>query len=315
MRKILLAVFLITAIFVSATDYFFGLGFQGLVNVNHTDGEWRISIVPVTSLSSGGVESGGFVFNVLRDRGFALVSRLSLKPVTHVHTFHCEAIDVNAKTLEVFVADGTHGLKIYKFYGPRLYKLVQTLPVKGWVNSLAYHENSILAGTEVDGLFLFKRGPEGFEEIQRLFPSGIDRVEAGITVRAIAASGERFFVAAGSEGALVLEFSDGLLRVTGKLTTNYALDVAVGDKYIAVVEPQEKAVSFFDVLDLKPVASLYFDVSPVQAVIAKDWEDGKDYLLCRFNDSVSIIEMGAFQEIFSMKGAFFGIVKPVYGID
>ncbi|HQN28623.1 MAG TPA: P-loop NTPase, partial [Mesotoga sp.] len=133
MRKILLAVFLITAIFVSATDYFFGLGFQGLVNVNHTDGEWRISIVPVTSLSSGGVESGGFVFNVLRDRGFALVSRLSLKLVTHVHTFHCEAIDVNAKTLEVFVADGTHGLKIYKFYGPRLYKLVQTLPVTGAV--------------------------------------------------------------------------------------------------------------------------------------------------------------------------------------
>jgi hypothetical protein len=315
MRKILLFVFLINTIFVLATDYFFGLGFQGRVNVNHTNGEWRISIVPVTSLSSGGIESGGLVFNVLRDRGFVLVSRLSLKPVTHVSTFHCEAIDVNTKTLEVFVADGTHGLKIYKFFGSHLYKLVQTLSVKGWVNSLAYHDNFILAGTEVDGLFLFKRNPEGFEEVQRLFPSGIDRMEGGITVHAIAASGERFFVAAGSEGTLVLEFSDGLLRVTGKLTTNYALDVAVGDKYIAVVEPQEKAVSFFDVLDLKPVASLYFDVSPVQAVIAKDWEDGKDYLLCRFNDSVSIIEVGAFQELFSMKGAFFGIVKPVYGID
>ncbi|HNS35916.1 MAG TPA: hypothetical protein PKI70_07370 [Mesotoga sp.] len=68
----LLAIIIISSCLCSTTFYF-GMGFGGLVEVSLNDYEWKVRILPVPSLSSGGVFAGGLIFNVLRDRGFAVL--------------------------------------------------------------------------------------------------------------------------------------------------------------------------------------------------------------------------------------------------
>jgi hypothetical protein len=315
MRKTILGLFLVFAIIVTASEYFFGMGFQGMVYVRVMEKEFQVGLIQVSSLSSGGIDSGGLIFNVLRDRGFAVISRASLTQVNLVETFHCEAIEVNPERGEVFVADGTNGVKIFRFFGPNFYRQIQTLQIKGWTNSLAYRDGFLLVGTEIDGIFVFAREADGFQSIQRLYPSGIDKLEGVVTVHSIAATPERFYVAAGRQGVIALEVVEGLLEEIEIIPSKYALDVDISGNTMVVAEPVDNRITLYDTRSLERIGSIELGIQPIEVMITRDWDDNKDYVICRFGDGVSIFETDTFQELFSLKGAFFGIVKPVYGVD
>jgi len=316
MRKTIpLIIVLFAAVILCANAFHFGFGFNGLLEISVEDQEWRVRIIPVTSLSSGGVVAGGLVFNVLRDRGFAILS--VLQPENHriVDTFHCEAIDVNIERLEVFVADGTHGLEIFKFFGPNFYKHIQTIPMKGWISSVSYIDDYVFAGSELDGLFVVRRGEKGFELVDHILPRLINDIERGITVNAIAGSKHSFYVAAGDRGVLVFE-KDGLtLRQKSELPVSYAMDVAVLDGEVFVADSRESKIKIFSEADNVLKESFSTDRTLREVVPVNDWQHNRKLLLCRFDDSISVFGRDDFRELFSLKGAFFGIVEPRYLFD
>lgn len=316
MRKTFpLIIVLFAAVILCANAFHFGYGFNGLLEISIEDQEWRVKIIPVTSLSSGGVYAGGLVFNVLRDKGFAIVSIPEPENHSMVDTFHCEAIDVNIERLEVFVADGTHGLEIFKFFGPNFYKHIQTIPMKGWISSVSCIDDYVLAGSELDGLFVLRRGEKGYELVEHILPRYIDDIERGITVNAISASKYSFYVAAGDRGVLVFE-KDGLtLRHKAEIPVSYAMDVAVLDGEVFVADSRESKIIIFSEEANVLEESFRTDRTPREVVPVNDWKHNRKLILCRFDDSISIFSRDDFQELFSLKGTFFGIVEPRYLLD
>ncbi|HDP76700.1 MAG TPA: hypothetical protein ENN47_00645 [Mesotoga infera] len=313
MRKAIpLIIVLFAAAFLCASAFHFGYGFNGLLEVSVEDQEWRVRIIPVTSLSSGGVAAGGIVFNVLGDKGFAILSALQPENYRIVDTFHCEAIDVNIERLEVFVADGTHGLEIFKFFGLNFYKHVQTIPMKGWISTVSYIDDYVFAGSELDGLFIVRRGENGFELVDHILPRYINDIETGITVNAISASQYSFYVAAGDRGVLVFEKDGFTLRQKSEIPVSYAMDVAVLDGEVFVADSRERKIKIFCEADCILKESYSTDSTPRELVPVNDWQHNRKMILCRFDDSISVFSRDNFQELFSLRGTFFGIVEPRY---
>ncbi|WP_214078393.1 hypothetical protein [Mesotoga sp.] len=307
----LLAIIIISSCLCSTTFYF-GMGFGGLVEVSLNYYEWKVRILPVPSLSSGGVFAGGLIFNVLRDRGFAVLPANQQEKLSVVDTFHCEAIDVDVERLEVFVADGTLGLKVFKFYGPLFYRHVQTIPLKGWTNSVSYCNDYVLVGSELDGLFVVRRGDSGFELIDQIHPRYINDLESGLTINAVAVSKGAFYVAAANKGVLIFEIGTFGLEERQGIPVGYAMDVAVLDGEVFVVDSLGSRILIYDESDHTLKENLEVERPLRELVPIFDWWQGRKLLLCRFDDSVSVIDKETFQEVFSLKGSFFGIIEPRY---
>ncbi|MBN2219684.1 MAG: hypothetical protein JW697_05355 [Kosmotogaceae bacterium] len=298
-----------------AAAFFLGFGFNGLVEVNVGSQKWSVGIVPVTSLSSGGIIAGQLIFNVLRDRGFAVIPVLQPDIYRVIDTFHCEAVDVNIERLEVFVADGTHGIEVFKFYGSSFYKHIQTIPLKGWINSVVYMHDYLLAGSELDGLFVIRRGESGFELMDQISPRYVNDLEEGVTVNAIAAWGGSFYVAAGERGVMVFEIDDSALIKKPEIKVVYAMDVSVSNGDLIVADSREEEILVFDTddLSLKERHAVNGKLREVMPVV--DWQNHRNLLVCLFNDSVAVIDRNTSQEIFSLEGSFFGLVEPRYFLD
>jgi hypothetical protein len=314
-RVILLGIVFFFSSISLASGFYIGSGFNGLVEVIAGNQEWNIRVIPVTSLSSGGIVAGKLIFNVLRDKGFAVIPVLQPGGYRVVDTFHCEAIEVNIERLEVFVADGTHGVEVFKFYGSSFYKHIQTIPLKGWVNSLAYLDDYLLVGSELDGLFVIRRGEKGFELIDHIYPRYVSDLEEGVVVNAITAWENSFYVAAGERGVMVFEIGDSALVKKAEIKVGYAMDVSVSDGDLFVVDSRVDEILVFDTNNFSLKERHVVNGKLRETVPIIDWQNHNKLLVCRLDDSVAVIDRNTSQEIFSLKGSFFGLVEARYFLD
>ncbi|MGC9322829.1 MAG: hypothetical protein ACP5FY_11370, partial [Kosmotogaceae bacterium] len=101
---------------------------------------------------------------------------------------------------------------------------------------VSYIDDYLFAGSELDGLFVVRRGEKGFELVDHILPRYIKDIERGITVNAIAGSKYSFYVAAGDRGVLVFEKDGMTLRQKSEIPVGYAMDVAVLDGEIFVAD-------------------------------------------------------------------------------
>jgi len=90
------------------------------------------------------------------------------------------------------------------------------------------------------------------------------------------------------------------------------MDVAVLDGEVFVADSRESKIKIFSEADNVLKESFITDRTLREVVPVYDWQHKSKLLLCRFDDSISIFSRDDFQELFSLKGAFFGILEPRY---
>jgi len=108
-----------------------------------------------------------------------------------------------------------------------------------------------------------------------------------------------------SEGRSADDIAD-LFGITAERMEKYL------DGEVFVADSRESKIKIFSEADNVLKESFITDRTLREVVPVYDWQHKSKLLLCRFDDSISIFSRDDFQELFSLKGAFFGILEPRY---